>query len=82
MTGRGDAGEAREVIGVLQGSWRPLATSHPTRRPVNHALTTGDQNLTEVDARLTKVDKTCHRQPRTNLNKSEQIRTPPNPPTR
>ena len=50
----------------------------PHAAPVNHALATGDQTLTEVDAKLTRLDKTCHRQPRTNLNNPEQIRTNPN----
>ncbi len=57
---------------------------------VNHALANADQTLTEVDARLTKVDKGCQKlaivnpsdTPRTNLNKSEQTRTPPSAPTR
>ena len=76
----------------------PLSPQHRRREPhaaaVNHALANADQTWTEVDtrltkvhARLTRVDKTCHRQPplltppaapnkpeqiRTNLNKSEQ----------
>ena len=49
---------------------------------VNPSLTNGDQTVTKVDTRLTKLDKTCHCQPpaaiRTNLNNPEQIRTPPN----
>ena len=37
----------------------PLSPQHPRRAltPVNPNLGNADQNLTEVDARLTKVDK-------------------------
>ena len=73
----------------------PLSPQHRRRAlhaaADNHPLANADQNLTEVDARLTKVDKTCHRQPplstppaapnnpeqiRTNLNKPEHRQTP------
>ena len=49
----------------------------------NPSLPNADQTVTKVDTRLTKVDKTDRCQPlRHTLNKSEQIRTPPNAPTR
>ena len=37
----------------------------PRRAPAggNHTFATANQTLTEVDAMLTKVDKTCHCQP-------------------
>ena len=35
----------------------------PPRNAVNPNLANSDQNLTELDTRLTKVDKTYHRQP-------------------
>ena len=49
----------------------------------NLSLANGDQNLTKVDTRLTRVDKTCHCQPLRHSraphqhtpNKPEQIRT-------
>ena len=48
---------------------------------VNPNLANSDQNLTEVDTRLTKVDKTYHRQPlRHTPNNPEQIRTNLNKP--
>ena len=91
----------------------PPQRRHALHTPGNPSLTNADQTVTKVDARLTKVDKTDHRQPlphpqtpakhgaiatapaiqstplstlvvnpsgasRTNLNKSEQIRTNPN----
>ena len=61
------------------------------------SLANACQNLTEVDTRLTGVDKGCQKlatvnpsaipaphpnTPRTNLNNPEQTRTPPNAPTR
>ena len=56
-----------------------MPLSPQQRRPAltagNLYLANADQNLTEVDARLTGVDKTCHRQPRRIPNNPEQIRT-------
>ena len=69
-----------------------MPLSPQQRRPAlalaNHAPANGCQNLTEVDARLTKVDKTCHCQPlrhppaplRRIPNNPEQIRTTLNKP--
>ena len=61
-----------------------MPLSPQRRRPAlhadNHALANGCQNLTGVDARLTKVDTVKPRPnpsgaSRTNLNNPEQIRT-------
>ena len=73
----------------------PLTPQHRRRAlhaaADNHPLANADQNLTALDARLTRVDKTCHRHPplltppatpnnpeqiRTNLNKPEHHQTP------
>ncbi len=35
----------------------PRRHRQPALTPVNHALANADQNLTALDARLTKVDK-------------------------
>ena len=51
-------------------------------QPRHPTLTNGDQTVTKVDTRLTKVDKTDHCQPRSpsrhTPNNPEQIRTNPN----
>ena len=65
----------------------PQQRRHPLHiNASNPSLANADQNLTALDARLTKVDKGCQNltpstPPRT-PNNPEQIRTPPNAPTR
>ena len=39
----------------------PPRHRRPSLPAGNHALANGDQNLTEVDTRLTKVDKGCQK---------------------
>ena len=58
----------------------PLSPQHRSRAPHaaagNHALANADQNVTEVDARLTKLDSVNpSSRSRTTLNNPEQIRT-------
>ena len=66
----------------------PLSPQHRRARiPGNHSRANADQNVTEVDTRLTKVDKGCQKltpstpavnpsgASRTTLNNPEQIRT-------
>ena len=62
----------------------PLPPQHRrTLSAVNHALANADQNVTEVDARLTKVDKSCQKltpstpAPTTNPSKTQQNRNHP-----